>query len=110
MRELDVATVPARVEQVIRNTLRFQPAECAKLSAPTHGLEIVTSQAVLSPLASVAADACGGADLLRAGGKPIRIKDKKVATGGTSWGACEALPPQPPQTTFGPGTETRIRA
>jgi len=86
MRELDVATIPGRVGQVIRNELLFQAGGGGELLPPTHRLEIVTSESLQSTLVTPAGDAGGGAYLLEAKFKLIRIKDKKVVLQGTSWG------------------------
>ena len=86
MRELDVATIPGRVGQVIRNELLFQAGGGGELLPPTHRLEIVTSESLQSTIVSIAGDAGGGVYLLEAKFKLIRIKDKKVVMQGTSWG------------------------
>ena len=86
MREVDVATIPGRVGQVIRNELLFQAGGGGELLPPTHRLEVVTHESVQSTLVDLAGDASGGAYLLEAKFKLIRIKDKKVVMEGTSWG------------------------
>jgi LPS-assembly lipoprotein len=86
MRELDVATIPGRVGQVIRNELLFQAGGGGELLPPTHRLEMVTNESLQSTLVSPAGDAGGGTYLLEARFKLIRIKDKKVVMQGTSYG------------------------
>jgi len=86
MREVDVAAIPGRVGQVIRNELLFQAGGGGELLPPTHRLEVVTHESVQSTLVDLAGDASGGAYLLEAKFKLIRIKDKKVVMEGTSWG------------------------
>jgi hypothetical protein len=60
-----------------------------RLAAALFGLLLAPTLA--SPLASAAADAGSGADRLEASDKPIRIKDKKVITQATRWGAWEGF-------------------
>jgi LPS-assembly lipoprotein len=86
MKELEIASIPGRVGQVIRNELLFQAGGGGELLPPTHRLEIVTSESVQSTLVAVSGDASGSVYALEAKFKLIRIKDKKVVFQGSSWG------------------------
>ena len=86
MKELDIATIPGRVGQVIRNELLFQAGGGGELRPPTHRLEIVTNETVQSTLVALTGDASGAVYSLEAKFKLIRIKDKKVVFQGSSWG------------------------
>jgi LPS-assembly lipoprotein len=86
MKELEVATIPGRVGQVIRNELIFHAGGGGELLPPTHRLEVVTSESVQTTLVSSTGNSNGGVYLLQAKFKLIRIKDKKVVMEGTSLG------------------------
>ena len=86
LKELDVAAIPGRVGQVIRNELIFHASGGGELLPPTHRLEVVTTETAQTTLVTATGDAGGGAYLLQAKFKLIRIKDKKVVLEGTSFG------------------------
>ena len=86
LKELDVAAIPGRVGQVIRNELLFHAGGGGELLPPTHRLEVVTTESVQTTLVTTTGDAGGGAYLLQAKFKLIRIKDKKIVLEGTSFG------------------------
>jgi LPS-assembly lipoprotein len=86
LKELEVAPIPGRVGQRIRNELMFQAGGGGELLPPTHRLEVTTSESVQTTLADSTGAAAGGAYALQASFKLIRIKDKKVVLQGTSYG------------------------
>jgi LPS-assembly lipoprotein len=86
LKELDVAPIPGRVGQRIRNELIFQASGGGELQPPTHRLEVTTSESVQTTLADSTGAAAGGAYNLQAAFKLVRINDKKVVLQGTSYG------------------------
>jgi LPS-assembly lipoprotein len=86
IKEIDVAAIPGRVGQVLRNGLIFQAGGGGELLPPTHRLEVVTTESVQTTLVTIAGDASGGAYTLQAKFKLVRIRDKKVVLEGTSTG------------------------
>ena len=85
-KELDVAPIPGRVGQRIRNELMFQAGGGGEFLPPTHRLEVATNESVQTTLADATGSAAGGAYNLQATFKLVRIKDKKVVLQGTSYG------------------------
>jgi LPS-assembly lipoprotein len=86
MAQLDVATIPGRVGQRIRNELIFQASGGGELAPPTHRLEVSITESVISTLVKPDGDALGQTYSLQANFKLIEIKTKKVVLTGTSYG------------------------
>ena len=86
MKELDVATIPGRVGQVIRNELIFHSSGGGELLPPTHRLEVTIHELIISTLVTLSGDSGGATYTLQANFKLVRIKDKKVVLEGTSHG------------------------
>ena len=84
--QLDVATIPGRVGQRIRNELIFQSSGGGELAPPTHRLEVSITESVLSTLVKKDGDALGQIYNLTANFKLIEIKTKKVVLTGSSSG------------------------
>ena len=84
--QLDVATIPGRVGQRIRNELIFQSSGGGELLPPTHRLEVSITESVLSTLVKPDGDALGQTYQLQANFKLIDIKTKQVVLTGTSSG------------------------
>src|SRR5437762_8863729 len=57
--QLDVATIPGRVGQRVRNELIFQSSGGGELLPPTHRLEVALTESVLSTLVKTDGDALG---------------------------------------------------
>jgi LPS-assembly lipoprotein len=86
LRGLDVAPIPGRIGQRIRNELIFQASGGGELQPPTYRLEVTTTESVQSTLADTTGATAGGAYNLQASFKLVRLKDKKVVLQGTSYG------------------------
>ena len=83
--QVDVAPIPGRVGQVIRNEVRFLangPGESGV--PPTHRLEVTISESMSSTLVKIDGDALGLIYAVQASFKLIEIKSKKVVLQGTS--------------------------
>src|SRR5262245_31493732 len=86
MAQLDIAAIPGRVGQRIRNELIFQASGGGDLLPPTHRLEVAITESVISTLVKPDGDALGQTYALQANFKLIEIKTKKVVLTGTSYG------------------------
>jgi LPS-assembly lipoprotein len=84
--QLDVAAIPGRVGQRIRNELLFQASGGGELAPPTHRLEVSINESVISTLVRPDGDALGQTYAVQANFKLIEIKSKKVVLTGTSYG------------------------
>jgi LPS-assembly lipoprotein len=84
--QLDVATIPGRVGQRIRNELLFHASGGGELAPPTHRLEVTITESVLSTLVKSDGDALGQVYALQANFKLIDIKSKAVVLTGSSHG------------------------
>jgi LPS-assembly lipoprotein len=84
--QLDVAPIPGRVGQRIRNDLIFQASGGGELAPPTHRLEVTINESVLTTLVKIDGDSLGQIYQVQANFKLVSIKDKKVVLTGTSHG------------------------
>jgi|SRR5581483_17862 len=84
--QLDVAAIPGRVGQRIRNELIFQSSGGGELAPPTHRLEVSINESVLTTLVKPNGDSAGQIYALQANFKLINIKTKQVVLQGTSHG------------------------
>jgi LPS-assembly lipoprotein len=84
--QLDVAVIPGRIGQRIRNELIFQSSGGGELAPPTHRLEVSITESVLSTLVKTDGDALGQTYSLQANFKLIEIKSKNIVLTGTSHG------------------------
>ena len=84
--QLDVAPIPGRVGQRIRNDLIFQASGGGELAPPTHRLEVTINESVLTTLVKIDGDSLGQIYQLQANFKLVSIKDKRVVLTGTSHG------------------------
>src|SRR4029078_8861150 len=82
--QLDVATIPGRVGQRIRNEMISQSSGGGELLPPTHRLEVSITESVLSTLVRPDGDALGQTYQLQDKFKLIDIKTKQVVIPGTS--------------------------
>jgi|SRR5258707_153060 LPS-assembly lipoprotein len=84
--QLEVATIPGRVGQRIRNELIFQSSGGGELLPPTHRLEVAITSTVVPTLVRTDGDAAGQVITLSASFKLINIKTKQVVLTGSSFG------------------------
>jgi len=84
--QLDVAAIPGRVGQRIRNELIFQASGGGELAPPVYRLEVSITESVLSTLVKPDGDALSQVYSLQANFKLINIKTKQVVLTGTSNG------------------------
>jgi LPS-assembly lipoprotein len=84
--QLDVAAIPGRVGQRIRNELVFQSSGGGELLPPTHRLEVSITESVLTTLVTPLGDSAGQIYALQANFKLVDIKTKQVVLQGTSHG------------------------
>lgn len=84
--QLDVAPIPGRVGQRIRNDLIFQASGGGELAPPTHRLEVTINESVLTTLVKIDGDSLGQIYQVQANFKLVSLKDKKVVLTGTSHG------------------------
>ena len=86
MAQLDIATIPGRIGQRIRNELIFQASGGGELAPPVYRLEVSITESVLSTLVRSDGDALGQVYSLQANFKLINIKTKQVVLTGSSNG------------------------
>lgn len=84
--QLDIAPMPGRVGQRIRNELLFQTNGGTAPAAPTHRLEVVLTESVSATLVQATGDATGSVYNLDASFRLIRTSDKIVVLQGKSYG------------------------
>lgn len=84
--QLDVAPMPGRVGQRIRNELLFQTTGGAAPAAPIYRLEVILRESVSATLVQVDGDATGSVYNLDVNFRLIRTSDKSVVLQGTSQG------------------------
>jgi LPS-assembly lipoprotein len=84
LKQLDVAPIPGRVGQRIRNEVLFQSSGGGEMLPPTHRLEIAINESVLTTLVKIDGDSSGQIYAVQASFKLISIKDKKVVLQGAS--------------------------
>ena len=82
--QVDVATIPGRVGQRIRNDLIFLSTGGGQPLPPTHRLEVTIRESVISTLVRIDGDSLGQIYAIEASFQLISIKDKKVVLKGTS--------------------------
>lgn len=86
MAHLELAPIPGRVGQRIRNELLFQTTGGPKPIEPTHRLEVAVRESVTSTLVRQDGEARSSVYNLDASFKLIRLSDKEVVLKGTSSG------------------------
>ena len=82
--QLEIATIPGRVGQRIRNELILQSTGGGERLPASHRLEVTISESMLSTLVAVDGDAAGLIYQVTASFKLIEIKSKKVVLQGAS--------------------------
>jgi LPS-assembly lipoprotein len=83
---LDIAPIPGRVGQRIRNELIFQSTGGGAKVDPQYRLEVAIRESVTSTLVNVEGNAGGQVYNLDASFRLIRISDKSVVAEGKSYG------------------------
>lgn len=86
MAQLEVAPIPGRVGQRIRNELIFDSSGGGDLAPPVYRLEVSINESVLTTLVKIDGDSLGQIYTVQATFKLINIKDKRVLLTGTSNG------------------------
>ena len=84
MAQVDVAPIPGRVGQRIRNELIFQNTGASEPPPPTHRLEVAIKETRISTLVMPDGSAAGETYLIEASFRIIKISDRKVVLQGTS--------------------------
>jgi LPS-assembly lipoprotein len=84
MKHVDIAPVPGRVGQRVRNELIFQNTGGGNPLPPTHRLEIVINENITSTLVRVTGEAEGQIYSVQASFRVIDIAQKKIVFQGTS--------------------------
>jgi LPS-assembly lipoprotein len=82
--QVDVATIPGRVGQRIRNELVFQNTGGGQPLPPTHRFEVEIRENLVSTLVKIDGDSLGQIYQLDASFRLIDLKDKKVVFQGRS--------------------------
>lgn len=82
---MEVAPIPGRVGQRIRNEVKFQSTGGGQPLPPEYRLEVVIRESIGSILIDTDADASGGIYNLDASFQLIRLSDKAVLLKGTSY-------------------------
>jgi len=83
---VDVAPIPGRVGQRIRNELIFQTTGGGKAASPQYRLDIAIRESVISTLVMVNGNAGGQIYSIEASYNLIRLSDKSVVASGKSYG------------------------
>jgi LPS-assembly lipoprotein len=87
MAQVEIATIPSRIGQRIRNELIFQATGGAGVTTnAVYRLDIAIRESVLSSMVSITGDTAAQIYNLDAKFKLIRISDKKMVLEGTSYG------------------------
>jgi LPS-assembly lipoprotein len=84
MAQVDVAPIPGRVGQRIRNEMIFQDTGGRDPLPPTHRLEVAIKETVISTLVRGDGQALGQTYTIEASFRMIKISDKRVVLQGTS--------------------------
>lgn len=83
---VDIATIPGRVGQRIRNELTFQANGGEKPVAPTHRLEVIYRETISGTLVAQDGDAASQVYFIDASFRLINLADQKVVLTGSSFG------------------------
>ncbi len=84
LKQVDIAPIPGRVGQRVRNEMIFQNTGGGNPLPPTHRLEIVLTENLTSTLVRVTGEAEGQVYSVQAAFRVIDIGQKKVVFQGTS--------------------------
>ncbi|MGD9668701.1 MAG: LPS assembly lipoprotein LptE [Hyphomicrobiaceae bacterium] len=84
--QVEIAPIPGRVGQQIRNEVIFQTTGGGSASPPAYRLEIVIRESITSTLVKISGDASGSVYNLDADFRLVRMSDKQVVMQGKSAG------------------------
>ena len=84
MAQVDVAPIPGRVGQRIRNDVIFLTTGGGEPLPPTHRLEVTIRESVTTTLVRIDGDSLGQIYAVEASFQLVSIKDKKVVLKGSS--------------------------
>jgi LPS-assembly lipoprotein len=84
--QLEIAPIPGRVGQRIRNELIYQSTGGGGAAEPVYRLEIVMTESITPTLVQIDGNSSGSVYNLTAAFRLIRIADRSVALTGTSYG------------------------
>jgi LPS-assembly lipoprotein len=84
MAQVDIAPIPGRVGQRIRNELIFQSTGGGNPLPPSFRLEVVVRESVTSTLVNTLGEALGQIYAVEANFKLVNLKDKRVVLQGAS--------------------------
>jgi LPS-assembly lipoprotein len=84
MAEVEVAPIPGRVGQRIRNEVMFQDTGGGDPLPPTHRLEVAIKENVVSTLVKPDGTSAGEVYTIEASFRIVKISDKRVVMQGTS--------------------------
>jgi LPS-assembly lipoprotein len=82
--QVDIAPIPGRVGQQIRNEVIFQTTGGGERAPSAYRLEVVVRESITSTLVKVSGDASGSVYNLDADFRLIRLSDKQVVMQGKS--------------------------
>jgi len=84
--EIEIAPVPGRVGQRLRNELIYQSTGGGNAAPPTYRLEIVIRESITATLVQIDGDSSGSVYNLDASFRLVNLASKKVVLEGTSYG------------------------
>lgn len=83
--ELEIAPIPGRVGQRVRNELIYQSTGGGYAAQPVYRLEIVIVESITATLVQIDGNSSGSVYNLNASFRLVRIADRTVALTGTSY-------------------------
>lgn len=84
--QLEVAPIPGRVGQRVRNELIFQSTGGGYAAEPVYRLEIVLTESISATLVQIDGNSSGSVYNLKAKFRLVRLDDRSVALEGDSYG------------------------
>lgn len=84
--QLEIAPIPGRIGQRIRNELIYQSTGGGRAAEPVYRLEIVMTESITPTLVQIDGNSSGSVYNLNASFRLIRLADKSVALTGASYG------------------------
>ena len=84
MAQVEIAPIPGRVGQQIRNEVIFQTTGGGHALPPNYRLEVAIRESITSTLVKISGDASGSVYNLDASYRLVRLSDKKVVAQGKS--------------------------
>lgn len=84
--ELEIAPIPGRVGQRVRNELIYETTGGGLAAQPVYRLEIVIRESISATLVQIDGNSSGSVYNLNASFRLVRLADRSVALTGTSYG------------------------